>query len=120
MKLRIQGNSLRLRLTRAEVAQLHDSGQVESRIEFAPGSALIYALESSPQATSVTASFNGRAIMVTVPTALMTEWAGSDQVSIEGPSPANAQLLIEKDFQCLHKPDQRDPDAYPHPLASQG
>jgi hypothetical protein len=27
------------------------------------------------------------------------------------------QILVEKDFQCLHKPGERDPDAYPHPLA---
>jgi hypothetical protein len=117
MKLRIQGNSLRLRLTRKEVAQLHDSGRVESSVEFAPGRTLAYALEGSPHATSVTASFDGRAILVVAPTPFITEWAEGDQVSIEGPSQASVQLLIEKDFQCLHKPGHQDPDAYPNPLA---
>lgn len=117
MKLRIQGNSLRLRLTRKEVAQLHDCGRVESSIEFAPGCSLAYALEGSPHATSVTASFDGRAILVAVPTPLITEWAEGDQVSIEGLPQAGVQLLIEKDFQCLHKPGHQDPDAYPNPLA---
>ena len=117
MKLRIQGNSLRLRLTRKEVAELHDCGRVESFIEFAPGSKLAYALEGSPHATFVTASFEGRAIIVAVPIPLMRDWAEGDQVSIEGPRQAGVQLLIEKDFKCLHKPDQQDPDAYPHPLA---
>ena len=64
MKLRIQGNSLRLRLTRNEVAQLHDGGRVESSIEFGPGRTLTYALESAPHAASVIASFDCRAIMV--------------------------------------------------------
>jgi len=117
MKLRIQGNSLRLRLTQKEVAQLHERGRVESSIEFAPGCALAYALEGSPHAASVTASFDGRSILVAVPKPLMTEWAGGDRVSIEGPSEASVQLLIEKDFQCLHKPGHQDPDAYPNPLA---
>lgn len=117
MKLRIQGNSLRLRLTRTEVTQLHDSGHVESSIQFAPGRSLTYALEGSPHAKSVTASFDGRSIVVAVPTPLITEWADGEQVSIEGPPQAGVQLLIEKDFQCLHKPDQRDSDAYPNPLA---
>ena len=36
MKLRIQGNSLRLRLTQKEVACLRDRGCVESLIEFSP------------------------------------------------------------------------------------
>ncbi|MGA3324247.1 MAG: hypothetical protein ABSF45_07220 [Terriglobia bacterium] len=117
MKLRIQGNSLRLRLTRKEVAQLHDCGRVESSIEFAPGRTLAYALEGSPQATAVSASFDGRAILVAVPMPLLMQWAEGDQVSIEGPPQASVQLLIEKDFQCLHKADHQDPDAYPNPLA---
>jgi hypothetical protein len=117
MKLRIQGNSLRLRLTQKEVAQVHDSGRVESSIEFAPGSTLAYALEGSLHTTSVTATFAGRVILVTVPMSLMKEWADSDQVSIEGSPQAGAQLLIEKDFKCLHKSDQQEPDAYPNPLA---
>ena len=117
MKLRIQGNSLRLRLTQKEVVRLHDCGRVESSIEFAPGRALAYALEGSPDATSVTANFDGQSILVTVPAPLMTEWAEGDRVSIEGPLQAGVQLLIEKDFQCLHKPDHHDPDAYPNPLA---
>lgn len=118
MKLRIQGNSLRLRLTQTEVARLHASGHVESCIEFAPGRVLTYALEGSPQARSVTASYDGSAILVRLPAPLMKDWAEGDQVSIAGASQASLQLLIEKDFKCLHKPDQQDPDAYPHPLAS--
>ena len=117
MKLRIQGNSLRLRLTQKEVLRLHDCGRVESSIEFAPGRTLAYALEGSPHRTSVTASFDGGTILVAAPAPLITEWAEGDQVSIAGSLQAGVQLLIEKDFQCLHKPDQRDPDAYPNPLA---
>jgi hypothetical protein len=117
MKLRIQGNSLRLRLTRNEVAQLHDCGHVESSIEFGPGRTLAYALEGAPQAASVVASFEGRTIIVAVPTHLITKWAESDEISIEGPVQSGVHVLIEKDFQCLHKPDQHAPDAYPNPLA---
>ncbi|MGO8816791.1 MAG: DUF7009 family protein [Terriglobia bacterium] len=117
MKLRIQGNSLRLRLTRNEVAQLHDCGRVESSIEFGPGRTLAYALEGAPQAASVIASFDGGAIIVAVPTPLITKWAGSDEISIEGSVQSGVQVLIEKDFQCLHKPNHHDPDAYPNPLA---
>ena len=120
MKLRIQGNSLRLRLTRAEVAELRTSGRVESSIEFAPGRPLAYALEGSPTALSTSANFDGRAIVVTVPAPHLKEWVESERVSIEGPAQASLQLLIEKDFQCLHKPEQIEPDAYPHPLAPRG
>ena len=118
MKLRIQGNSLRLRLTRNEVATVRDFGRVESLVEFSPGQALIYLLEGSFHAQSVTAAFNGQAIRVTVPALVLMEWAESDQVSIEAPSQAGLHLLIEKEFQCLHSRGEQDRDAYAHPLMS--
>ncbi|PYV35725.1 MAG: hypothetical protein DMG22_01520 [Acidobacteria bacterium] len=117
MKLRIQGNSLRLRLTRKEVAQLHGRGRVESLIEFAPGRTLSYALEGSSGANAVGASFDGQAITVIVPKDQVAVWAEGEQVSIEGFDQAGVHLLIEKDFQCMHKPGHQDPDAYPNPLA---
>ena len=118
MKLRIQGNSLRLRVTQKEVAQLHDRNRVESSIEFGLGRTLVYKLEGSLRDTAVTSNFDGQSICVTVPMRVMTEWIESDQVSIEALSQAGMQLLIEKDFQCLHKSDEQDPDAYPNPLAN--
>jgi hypothetical protein len=116
MKLRIQGNSLRLRLTQKEIAQLRNRNRVESLIEFAPGRTLVYLLKGSSHVTAVTANFDGHAIRVTVPMQVLAEWIESDEVSIEGQSQAGVKLLIEKDFQCLHKAGEQDPDAYPHPL----
>src|SRR5208337_4503485 len=45
MKLRIHGNSLRLRLNRTEVAELAQSGRVENALEFGQRSKLIYSVE---------------------------------------------------------------------------
>jgi hypothetical protein len=117
VKLRIQGNSLRLRLTRQEVAQLRNRRRVESFIEFAPGRTLVYLLKGSFHVPAVAANFDGHAIRVMVPMQVLTEWIESDQVSIEVRSQAGMQLLIEKDFQCLHKSAEQD--AYPHPLISE-
>jgi hypothetical protein len=47
MKLRIQGDSLRLRLTQNDVAFLQHLGLVESTIRFAPGRVLSYSVASS-------------------------------------------------------------------------
>jgi hypothetical protein len=118
MKLRIQENVLRFRLTQTEVAQLRDAGYVESCITFAHGSELVYRLEGSLHDQCVSATFDGSVICVTVPADIVTGWADSDQVGIEAPSQTGGQLLIEKDFQCLHKPEDRDPDGYPNPLAA--
>ena len=116
MKLRIQGSTLRLRVTQNEVAQLRDRSCVKSSIEIAPGRPLVYLLEASFDANAVSATFDGQDIRVMVPMRVMTEWIQSDQVSLRGLSQAGVQVLIEKDFQCLHKSGEQDPDAYPHPL----
>ena len=117
MKLRIQGNLLRLRLTQKEVVHLHDHGLIESAIGFPSGRALSYLLASSPDASEVSVNYEGDSVRFVVPRAVATEWAESSEVTIEGSRDSCVQILIEKDFQCLHKPAERDPDAYPHPLA---
>jgi hypothetical protein len=118
MKLRIQGNLLRLRLTQKEVACLHDHGLVESAIQFPPGRALNYSVVSSPDAAEVSVDYRDDSIRVILPRAVETEWTESSQVSVVGQGSSGIQILVEKDFQCLHKPEELDPDAYPNPLAA--
>lgn len=118
MKLRIQGDSLRLRLTQKEVAQLRAGSMVGSSIHFASGRSLTYSLASSVGAAEVRADFDGDSIRVTVPSAAMAAWADGDQVSISSPSNQPSLVVIEKDFQCLHKPGEQDPEAYPNPLST--
>src|SRR5258708_1628580 len=103
MKLRIQGNSLRLRLTQTEVAQLHDHGRVESSIQFVEGCSLAYALQSSIHAPRVAAEFDGHCIWVILPEGVMRSWTEGDDVTIEARSNSGPHVLVEKDFQCLHK-----------------
>jgi len=117
MKLRIEGNALRLRLTQKEVACLHDRGFVECVIRFGPGRALSYSVARLPEAAEVSVNYDGDSIRVVLPCSVATAWAESSQVTVEGPRNSGVQILVEKDFQCLHKPAKRDPDAYPHPLA---
>ena len=54
---------------------------------------------------------------MTLPSEAMAAWADSDQVGISGAADQPTLLVIEKDFQCLHKPGAQDPEAYPNPLA---
>jgi hypothetical protein len=121
MKLRIQGNSLRLRLTQPEVDAFRADGRIEERIRFAPGVRLVYAIEASPSAQHLSVHYDRNEITVTVPEATMHAWADTDQVGMEGDHTIEGDkmlsLLIEKDFQCLHHgEDAKDPNAFPHPL----
>lgn len=106
MKLRIKGDSLRLRLTQGEVSQLDTgSGVVEEKVRF-PGSAVLtYRLRRDAVATSVNASFAEGAVEVRVPEKAVRHWASSNDEGISGAQPiaAGDELLIsvEKDFRCL-------------------
>lgn len=121
MKLRIQGNSLRLRLRRSEVRQLADGGRVEERTAFGPAAAaaLVYALLAD-DVTHVTASFEEGRLDVRVPHAVAAAWAGGDQIGIEASQPAGGgellRILIEKDFECIDAPPgESQDDAFPNP-----
>jgi hypothetical protein len=116
MKLRMQNDSLRLRLTRSEVAEVRAHGRVEAAIHFARGTALVYALEASRDAAAVSAELGKHGICVTCPLAMAIAWADSDQVSMES-AHGVPRVLVEKDFECLHRLGEQTADAYPNPLA---
>ena len=115
MKLRLQGNSLRLRLTRSEVERFRDTGMVAESVDFGGGEALGYRLESRPEPGPVRAGFRQGTVIVSVPMEAARAWAGSDEVGISAQS-GPLTISIEKDFRCLARPlDEQERDAYPHP-----
>lgn len=117
MKLRIKGNSLRLRLTRSEVARLGAGEPVEESTEFVPGQILRYGIRPGDGPDELRASFESGLALVTVAGKRIRQWASSDEVGIYGASSA-LDIAIEKDFRCLTRPEERfDPDVYPHPDA---
>ena len=119
MKLRIQDNSLRFRLTRKEVMALRDGGFVEGAIRFPACRVLAYSVVSSPHTLAPTTVFADDTISVVLPEAMTQLWADGDAVELEGIH-SEVSILVEKDFQCLHKPAERDPDAFPNPLGTIG
>jgi hypothetical protein len=124
MKLRIRGNSLRLRLTQSEVRRVAAGERVAEKVVFgfAPEQSLVYAIEKSSEMLMMRASFDGREILVTVPQRLTEEWASNENfISLNGEQRIGADdflyLLVEKDFACLTERRAEDADTFPHPLA---
>lgn len=119
MKLRLHENSLRLRLSRTDVARLMEKGGVDEAVTFAGTERLSYRIETGA-APGVMASFQHASIIVTVPEVLASRWAASDEVGMEGSS-GPLKILIEKDFACLDHPNaEADADAgasFPNPAA---
>ncbi|HQU92377.1 MAG TPA: hypothetical protein PLK77_08780 [Pyrinomonadaceae bacterium] len=123
MKLRIRGNSIRLRLTRSEVEGFGNAGLITETVEFGRGrEAFRYqlAVDSNGEAG---AKFEGNCLTVIVPSVDAHRWVGSEQVGLEYlqqiGTDESLSILVEKDFACLtERPDEDDSDAFPNPNES--
>src|SRR5688572_1552853 len=124
MKLRIRGNSIRLRLTKSEIDQFADTGIVEEIVEFGltePG--LGYQLHATIDGEIIRAQFVDNCVRVLVPKREAENWINSDQVGIETVQQLGTdrflRILIEKDFACLtERIDEDETDAFPNPLVN--
>jgi hypothetical protein len=119
MKLRIRGNSVRIRVSQSELEQLAESGSAEDAAQFAPGAVLRYRLESSPSG-ALRADFSDSVVRVTIPRTQIQAWLAPDEVSIHGEQPSGngvaLKILVEKDYVCLApRPDEDDSDLFVNP-----
>ena len=123
MKLRICGDSIRLRLKISEVERIA-AGESLVEVTHLPDSVLTYCLEVSENG-GMTATFSDGKLVVTLPKADAEAWANTSEVSLLSEQPladaGTLSLLVEKDFECLepghHRDCRDDEDTYPHPSA---
>ena len=120
MKLRIKGNSLRLRISPSDMSRLIAQGRIEEAIHFGldPRARLSYALELVPNASAITIRYEPREIIVLLPSYEARQWAAGQEVGLYGQSATSRgplQLAIEKDFACLDASDAENADTFPHP-----
>lgn len=120
MKLRIKGNSIRLRLTQSEVATFAQTGYIEEQTVFA-NTKLTYALSKTSNVDELSATMEGTTITVQVPAAIAQNWTDTTEVGFQNQY-TNATgnslfLLVEKDFVCLDNTFEDQSDNYPNPNA---
>ena len=123
MKLRIKGNSLRLRLLQSELATFLDIGRIEATIQFTTeeGGNLTYTLGHDRSTSSIAVRYADRAITVVLPTAVAESWAKGAQVgiyaSVDLGNKGRLEVSVEKDFACRDLGDVENEDTFPHPSA---
>jgi hypothetical protein len=122
MKLRIQANSVRVRLTQGEVRSLADGQRIDQMTEFPESSRLITRIELSNEIRQSTAAFDGGQVTLRLPLDQVRQWAQSNQVGIESDQPIgdgrSLHILIEKDFDCVHPRLDENIDTFPNPKRS--
>jgi hypothetical protein len=122
MKLRIRGNSIRLRLSQREVSSLIAEGVIHESVYFSavPADCLTYSVQLSPNTPAPSASHNNGNILVVLPRVLAVQWANSDQTGITHAKSLgdgnDLRIVVEKDFRCPQpRPEEDEADNFPHP-----
>ncbi|GAB3636764.1 hypothetical protein GCM10027422_23540 [Hymenobacter arcticus] len=109
MKLRLEENSLRLRLSETEVAQFASTGRVAYTIVFGPaaGQTLEYALEQLPAtdpAPAVRVRYSAGALAIEVPAALAKGWTSTEKIGfserVRVAANQELRIMVEKDLDC--------------------
>ena len=121
MKLRIKGNSIRLRLTQGELEEFQELGMVETTVKFGnmPSAQMNYILKRS-SGKQIEATFNLNKIIVNIPEGIAEKWITTAQVSLQEEMSINENesllILVEKDFKCLkERPNEDESDLFPNP-----
>ena len=114
MKLRIRGNSIRLRLTKGEVERIGRGAPVEELVDLFP---MPFKYSLSPrEAIRIEAIFEGGNLAVIVPEHEAAEWASGDAVGMETEDGSEVKILIEKDFACVKpRAGEDETDMFDHP-----
>ncbi len=118
MKLRIKGNSIRLRLSKSEVSKLAATGYLEEQTSFGE-TQFVYALQSVESANELAANLDLNKLTMFVPYILVKDWPHNNVVGfdVSKPLPDGNQLylLLEKDFACLDHTTEDQSDNYENP-----
>ena len=124
MKLRIKGDSLRLRVSPSEMSRLLVSGRIEETIRFGPGrdAKLTYALSTNsgdlaPGAV-MTIQYQAQEVVVTIDATQARAWAEGTEVGFYAninTGGGQLEVAVEKDFACLDKTEPENHDTFPHP-----
>lgn len=122
MKLRIKGNSIRMRLSQTEVRIFCETKIFQQSIHFGPSSADVfnYSLEIG-SGSNISAMYGIDQMHVFIPELLAYEWCNTDLISLQHEQTIEdsnevLSILIEKDFTCLvDRADEDESDNYPNP-----
>ena len=116
MKLRIRGNSIRIRLSQTETADLGEDRLLHEQTKFPRGNSLDFQLTTGED---FGISFKEETILITVPKETVRKWTHSEELSLSHdfplPNEDNLWLLVEKDLSCkTDRPREDDSDAFPN------
>ena len=102
MKLRLQRNSVRLRLSPVEITELNKNGIISETIIFNQFQTLIYTLKISDKTKVISVDFTDRELVIEIPFDTALNWTETNLTSLEYEQiidqKSTLKITIEKDF----------------------
>lgn len=126
MKLRIKGNSIRVRLDRKDLEQLVDCGRIENIVRFGPDpqAAFSYSVElGSTQQYRPTVAYQAGRLVLVIDRHDAVAWSSSELLGFDHDQRVEGgvvRVLLEKDLACIDRPAGEEPDdawAFPNPAS---
>ena len=120
MKIRLLGNTIRLRTKMHETADLREKGMIEEVLEFGPDESarLRFQLYAGEDVFEI--EQHEMTIRIIVPRTLIETWADTDLVgfeeSITTSKGSMITVLVEKDFACLDGDREDEAGSYENPM----
>lgn len=119
MKIRILGNRIRLRLTKSDVQQLKNTGEVSEKTFISSENFFQYTLKKVETESSISANFTDGIMTLRISPENAQVLTDSDTITIEATQANNQDeglfLLIEKDLKCLDHAREDQGDMYENP-----
>ena len=121
MKIRIQGNTVRYRLTKSEVETLAQTGYYKEETRFGERT-FVYAIKADPATKELHADYVNDTITLYLNRDKSLVWPKNEIVGysseIKTSKGNTLSLLLEKDFVCMDNTDEDQSDHYPNPKLS--
>ena len=118
MKIRINANSIRIRLSKSEVEKLSTKGFLEDKTSFGT-TYFSYAVERKAGIKTLSANYHQNKITMVVPETLVTGWPENTVVGFEAHQAVGEAetlyLLLEKDFKCMDNTSEDQSDNFENP-----
>lgn len=116
MKIRIKGNSIRLRLTKTDVLNLKKNGIVEENTVLGTEELFKYALIVDETASGISAKLMDNKITVSLSKKEADVLINTDEITVQGNQNNGVDkglfILVEKDLQCLDTTSEDQSDMY--------
>lgn len=112
MKLRIEGNSIRLRVKKSDLDKLKSEGMIGETVVFSGDLYFHYKLKTAQHIQHINGELLQNSIQVTIPLSIAQSWIDTEQVGLEHTLDSGLKILIEKDFPCKTREDEDKNDFF--------